>query len=92
MFWLQVARARSEIHSLERSQLLGSVVEAGLPVMVATGDHDHMVPPSAVSRIAERLGGLAPRLAVLPCGHLSHEEAPHVLIDFLLSFVNGLSA
>lgn len=40
------------------------------------------------NRIAERLGGAAPRLAVLPgCGHVSHEEAPAVLLDFLGAFV-----
>lgn len=31
---------------------------------------------------------MAPRLAVLPlCGHLSHEEAPAVLLDFLSNFL-----
>jgi pimeloyl-ACP methyl ester carboxylesterase len=88
---VQVARAKSGIHSLERAQLLSSVVEAGLPVLVATGERDPMAGPAAASRIAERLGGAAPRLAILPrCGHLSHEEAPQVLLDFLQAFLAEL--
>ena len=88
---MQVARAKSGIHSLERAQLLSSVVEAGLPVLVATGERDPMAGPAAASRIAERLGGAAPRLAILPrCGHLSHEEAPQVLLDFLQAFLAEL--
>lgn len=39
-------------------------------------------------RLAEQLGAAGPRLAVLPaCGHLSHEEAPQGLLDFLQSFL-----
>ena len=44
-------------------------------------------------RVAERLGAVAPRLAVLPrCGHLSHEEAPQLLLDYLQAFVLDLQA
>lgn len=46
----QVARVRNEIHSLERRQLLGAVVQAGLPVLVGTGENDHVTPPAAASR------------------------------------------
>lgn len=46
-------------------------------------------PPASLTRVAARLGAAAPRLAVLPnCGHLSHEEAPAVLLDFLAAFVS----
>ncbi|KAL4458374.1 hypothetical protein ABPG75_013239 [Micractinium tetrahymenae] len=84
----EVARVRNGIHSLERRQLLGAVVDAGLPVLVATGESDHITPPCAAARLAERLGAAGPRLAVLPaCGHLSQEEAPQVLLDFLQSFL-----
>jgi pimeloyl-ACP methyl ester carboxylesterase len=77
---------------MERSQLLACVAAAGLSVLVATGEHDRLVPPAAVSRIAERFGTVAPHLALLPqCGHLSHEEAPHVLLDFLLAFLTDLT-
>lgn len=87
----QVARARSGIHSMERSQLLACVAAARLPVLVATGEHDRLVPPAAVSRIAGRLRTATPHLAVLPrCGHLSHEEAPEVLLDFLAAFLTDL--
>ncbi len=92
-FWLQVARARNEIHSMERARLLGSLAEAGLPVLVVTGEHDHMVPPSAISRLGEKLGGglMEPRLAMLPdVGHLSHEEAPDALVNTLATFLTGL--
>jgi pimeloyl-ACP methyl ester carboxylesterase len=82
---------RNGIHSLERSQLLAAVAEAGIAMLVATGESDHLVPPSAVARVAERLGDAAPRVAVLPgAGHLSHEEAPLVLLDFLTTFVSDV--
>lgn len=43
-------------------------------------------------RIAERLGAAAPRLAVLPaCGHLSFEEAPAQLLNFLCAFLLDLN-
>ena len=35
----------------------------------------------------------APPPAILPeCGHLSHEEAPQALLDFLTTFVRGCLA
>lgn len=46
------------------------------------------LPPLPWGRLAEQLGAAGPRLAVLPaCGHLSHEEAPQELLDFLQSFL-----
>lgn len=87
----QVARACTDLHSLERAQLLTAVADAGLLVLALTGDHDRMVPPSAVSRVIERLGAAAPRYALLPhCGHLSHEEAPEALVAFMRPFLLDL--
>lgn len=51
------------------------------------GEEDRLLPPSACSRIIEKLGRCSPRLAVLPrCAHLSHEERPDTLLAFLLPF------
>lgn len=58
---------------------------------VVGGEEDRLLPPSACGRILEKLGRCAPRLAVLPrCAHLSHEEAPHTLLAFLLPFARDL--
>ena len=43
-----------------------------------------------VRRIAERLGAAAPRMVLPRCGHLSHEETPCVLLEYLQSFVLDL--
>ena len=76
---------------MERGALLGSVASAGLPVLVMTGERDHMSTPAAAAALSERLPGS--RLAVLPgCGHLAHEERPLTLLDFLAAFVCDVAA
>ena len=88
---VEVARCRTDVRALERGALLATVAAAGLPLLVATGEADPLVPPAAAARLVERLGTAAPRLAVIQrCGHLSHEEAPAALVDRLSSFARGL--
>ncbi|GLC59570.1 hypothetical protein PLESTB_001501500 [Pleodorina starrii] len=56
-----------------------------IPTLIATGEHDRIVPPSK----SESLGADLPHahLAVLhDCGHLSHEEAPGALLEHLVPF------
>ncbi|GLI60602.1 hypothetical protein VaNZ11_002775 [Volvox africanus] len=56
-----------------------------IPTLIATGEHDRIVPPSK----SESLGTDLPHahLAVLhDCGHLSHEEAPSALLEHLVPF------
>ncbi|EFJ45044.1 hypothetical protein VOLCADRAFT_118552, partial [Volvox carteri f. nagariensis] len=56
-----------------------------IPTLIATGEHDRIVPPSK----SESLGTELPHahLAVLhDCGHLSHEEAPTALLEHLVPF------
>jgi len=54
----------------------------------------HFEPPCPAHppcRIAARLGAAAPSLAVLPgCGHVSFEERPAMLLDFLAAFVSDV--
>ncbi|GFR39649.1 hypothetical protein Agub_g115 [Astrephomene gubernaculifera] len=56
-----------------------------IPTLLATGEHDRIVPPCK----SETLGADLPhaRLALLKdCGHLSHEEAPSALLEQLVPF------
>ena len=86
----QVCRQRSEVHSLERAALLACASSHRLPCLVATGRCDPVSPPAAAARLAERLGGAAPQLAVLPaCGHLSFEEAPAELAGLLAAWLRS---
>lgn len=78
------------MHSPERNHLLGLLGASGLPVLVMTGERDHVSPPLQSALLSERLPGS--RLAVLPgCGHLAHEERPAVLLDFLAAFVRDVA-
>lgn len=61
----------------------------GLPLLIVTGEKDRIVPPERAAAIAEELH--AEHRSVLPdCGHLSHEEVPHVLLDTLIAYVRHI--
>lgn len=60
-----------------------------LPALVVTGEHDRIVSPSRAESITHGLP--SSELVVIPdCGHLSHEEAPSVLLPVLVQFCGGV--
>ena len=59
----------------------------GLPALVVTGAKDRIVTPARANALAAELHNCD--VAVLPnCGHLSHEEAPELLMGLLQKFVH----
>ena len=59
------------------------------PTPPPAGEHDCIVGPSKAESICSDLP--CSRLAILPdCGHLSHEEVPHALLQHLVPFCGDL--
>ncbi|PNH07831.1 hypothetical protein TSOC_005683, partial [Tetrabaena socialis] len=75
-------RSLMEVTRLRREACQGDLPACfaavqSIPTLLATGEHDRIVPPSKSEALAADLPQA--RLAVLhDCGHLSHEEAPGV--------------
>lgn len=85
--------ALMETVRLTREQSLGDVGEglaataaaASRPVMLLTAAQDVLVPPAKAEKVASGIPHA--QLAVLQdCGHLSHEEAPGLLLQQLVPF------
>lgn len=80
---MQVSRLPREVTERQLAGLCGAA--ARLPAAVATGAFDRVSPTPRAAQLAADLG--APPPVILPaCGHLSHEEAPDALLEFLAAF------
>ena len=77
-----------EVARANRPHNLGGQLDAlTLPVLVITGDHDHVVPTAQSRRLAVDLPHA--ELHVIPnCGHIPQEEKPDVFLQMILPFVN----
>lgn len=69
--------------------LAGRLDEITLPVLVATGDDDRIVPTSQSARLAEELAH-ADLLVIEECGHVAHEECPEPLLEAIREFLNRI--
>jgi pimeloyl-ACP methyl ester carboxylesterase len=73
--------------------LLRQLPALALPVLLAQGDQDKIVAPSAARRAAKLFGGAASvqLLRLDRCGHLPQEEQPAALAQALASFFSLVS-
>jgi pimeloyl-ACP methyl ester carboxylesterase len=63
--------------------------EVSVPVLVITGENDRIVSAGNSERLASELPGA--ELVVIPdCGHVPHEECPHLFIAAVNKFLEGL--
>ncbi len=66
-----------------------SVPALSMPVLVVTGDDDHVVPTDQSVRLASEIPGA--KLVILDqCGHLPQEECPQAFVDAVTSFLAEL--
>ncbi len=62
--------------------------EVRVPVLVITGDDDHIVPTEQSIRLAGEIPGA--QLAVIPeCGHVPQEECPEPFLEAVTGWVRG---
>ncbi|MEN4010983.1 MAG: alpha/beta hydrolase [Bellilinea sp.] len=90
---LQVAnwdRALWELTKASRESGLGSrLAELNLPVLVASGDDDRIVPTEESTRLASEIPGA--ELAVFEgCGHLPQEECPQPFLNATIQFLSAI--
>uniref|UniRef100_A0A0C9S4B7 TSA: Wollemia nobilis Ref_Wollemi_Transcript_25419_2929 transcribed RNA sequence n=1 Tax=Wollemia nobilis TaxID=56998 RepID=A0A0C9S4B7_9CONI len=89
-------RALKEVGKSSSSTVLsvhnaGELLKAirGLPVLIAAGAEDILVPLKSAHALASKLHN-SRLVAISGCGHLPHEECPKALLAALLPFVNRL--
>lgn len=86
---METARHRRDVSLQELTHWASGLQH--LPVLVATGQHDALVPGDRAAQVAQRFAH--GQLVIIPgCGHLSHEEAPIELLDQLVPFCEHSSA
>jgi pimeloyl-ACP methyl ester carboxylesterase len=67
----------------------GRLDEVSVPVLVITGENDRIVPARNSERLASELPTAG--LVVIPnCGHVPHEECPHLFVAAVNEFLEGL--
>ena len=76
-----VVCAENKIGNLERSNLISTVAQAGLPVCIFTGQYDPLCTPKVARGYAERFGEQAKYVTLPGVGHFSHEESPELVVD-----------
>lgn len=75
-------------HALHLAEQLDHIQ---VPVLVVTGGEDRTVPAEQSKRLHTALP--AAELAVLPqCGHLPHEECPHVFLEAVTGFIDRIAS
>lgn len=80
--WLMTASSRSP-------DLAGRLGEFDLPVLVVTGDDDHIVPTANSIRLAGEIPNAT--LVVIPAaGHVPHEEQPAAFLQAVDEFMKSL--
>ncbi len=74
----------------QRSNVAGRLAELKMPVLVVTGDDDHIVPRAQSERLARELPNA--QLAVITnCGHVPQEECPAEFLKAANGFLGTLS-
>ncbi len=72
------------------NELSLNLEELDLPVLVITGDDDHIVPTQSSIAAAEEIPGAA--LVVIPnCGHVPQEECPAEFLSAVNQFLKGIA-
>ncbi len=61
-----------------------------IPVLVLSGDDDHLIPLENSIRLAEDIPG-AVLVVFKDCGHLPQEECPEEFLAAIIEFINSLS-
>lgn len=73
----------------EKNGIAEQLTSLAMPVLVMTGDDDHIVPTAESIRLSEEIPGST--LAVFQaCGHLPQEECPLQFMAAMNEFVNSL--
>ncbi|XP_031486955.1 uncharacterized protein LOC116255305 isoform X2 [Nymphaea colorata] len=79
----------SDIKPKELPSCKRSLSEIACPVLIITGDHDHIVPAWNAKRLSRAIPGSHLRL-IENCGHLPHEEKPQEFLSTVGEFLLNL--
>ena len=69
--------------------IVGRLSEITLPVLVITGDDDHIVPTADSIRLYRELPNASLEV-IHNAGHVPHEEQPQPFIEAVTSFINTI--